>query len=139
MRWIKRAALVLFCLVASTATKGHAQSAGEMLSYCRTVAKAKVTKEAVTLPPGQGPGVCWGAFGTIQSVIVRGPVGEQQPFFLVCAPARSTRIQLIANFVKYVDHHPSSSRAEFFDVALEGLREKFPCPSEGPRVSTKAR
>jgi hypothetical protein len=129
MTWVKRVVLVLFCLIAGTATQGRAQSAGEMLSYCREVAKAKVTGESVTLPAGQGPGVCWGAFGTVQSVIYRARVGER-PFFLVCAPAQSTRIQLITNFVKYADGHQDRLRRDFFDIAVEGLQKKFPCPNE---------
>lgn len=117
----------MWLTVLAAPSTSQAQSTQEMLSFCRAVSASKTTSEGVALPRDFESGVCWGAFAAIQAVIVRARPGEQ-PFLLVCAPPKSTRLQLIAVFVRYSEDHPNRLHEDFMDVALDSLRQAFPCP-----------
>ncbi len=78
------------------------------------------------MPVTHDTGVCWGAFGTIQGLIVWTD-GDGTPILGVCAPANSKRTQLIAIFVLYAKNHPEKYSEGFTRVAIPALREAFPC------------
>lgn len=113
-------------VLAATPTATTAQTAQQMLSACRALAKANVTAEGVAVPQDFDSGVCWGAFATIQTVIVH--VRGEQRLYRVCAPAPSTRTQLVAIFAKYAEDNPRRLHEDFFEVVMDGLRQAFPCP-----------
>jgi Ssp1 endopeptidase immunity protein Rap1a len=102
------------------------ESAQELLSACRPIAKADVRGGHVFFSPTFQPtfqtGQCWGTFSAIQKVIFYVDIG-------VCAPPESTLSQLVAVFVSYAEKHPQRLHEAFFDVALNSLQEAFPCPS----------
>lgn len=93
-----------------------------MFSSCKPLTDAQIKGDTVVLPPGFESGMCWGAFSALQRLIVKAYDG--QPIFRVCAPPKSTRIQL---FVEYARRNPQRLHEDFFDVAVDALRAAFPC------------
>ncbi len=104
-----------------------ADSAQEMLSACRPIARANTgDKRRVTIPDTFKAGKCWGAFTVIQNGIER--VDDRMLLiYNICAPAEITRIQLIAMFVDYAEKNPQRLQEDFFDVFIDALRKAFPC------------
>jgi hypothetical protein len=121
---------LLLCLVALTSV-ASAESVEQMLSSCRWIETAKISagengQVNVNLPQDFESGRCWGAFGVVQDVInIVGPTG---PILSVCAPAKTTRTQLITVFVDYAKRHPTTMSENFFPTVWPVLIEAFPCP-----------
>jgi hypothetical protein len=107
----------------------HAETTEEMVSSCRAISAAKVVGEQVSLPHDFASGVCWGAFASIQTVVTIADQKSMKPFFDVCAPAESTRTQLIQIFLVYAQAHPEEYQKDYFAVALTSMHKAFPCPS----------
>jgi hypothetical protein len=104
-----------------------AETAEEMLSACRPVANAKVTIGGIAMTRDFDSGVCWGAFGAIQSWIFIVGEHHNEPMFHICAPFGGSRSQLVAVFVRYIEKHPEKYGDDFGSVALDSLAESFPC------------
>lgn len=118
--------LLLAVLLIFYLSPAFAESTQEMLSACRSIAKAKVSADNVNLPQDFSTGECWGAFIVVQKVIVL--IDETNiPIHRVCAPANSTRAQLISIFVDYAEKNPQRLHEDFFYVAIDSLRMAFPC------------
>ena len=88
------------------------QSAHELLSECRPIAKANVSGDYVKFPKNYETGHCWGTFAVIQEIIVH--VDESLPIYRVCAPESSSRSQLITVFVDYAEKNPQRLHEDFF-------------------------
>lgn len=121
-----RHSIALLLVILCTAVPAFAESTAEMMSSCTELADANITGDKITFRQNFPSGLCWGAFGSLQRVIVEAHPGGQ-PIFRVCAPANSTRSQLIAVFVEYARRNPQRLHEDFLDVALEALRGAFPC------------
>src|SRR5437764_934354 len=127
MSFCRLAMLALVPLIASTAL---AESAEEMLSSCKKITNdAKISNDRVFMPADFQSGTCWGAFITLQAVIVRTTGEGNTRVFGICSPADSTRTQLILVFVEYARRNPRLLNEEFFSIALQALQEAFPCAS----------
>jgi hypothetical protein len=111
-----------------TSSSASGDTTAEMLSACKRMAEAEVQGDMVAIPQDFRSGVCWGAFITLQDLIVKAHPGGQ-PIFRVCAPPASTRTQLIAVFVDYAKRNPRRLHEDFFEVSLDSLRAVFPCQS----------
>jgi hypothetical protein len=118
--------VALLIVILCTAAPAFAESTAEMVSSCKELADANVRGDTVAIPQDFPSGLCWGAFSSLQRVIVRAYPGGQ-PIFRVCAPPKSTRSQLITVFVEYARRNPQRLHEDFLDVALEALRGAFPC------------
>ena len=116
--------LALLFLV-STGTAANAESAQDFLAGCRTVADAPTTDDHVSFE-GLAAHRCWGAFAVLQE-IVRWGNPDQTRLLGVCPPAQSTRTQLVAVFVEYLNRHPERRHEDFVKVALDALSAVFPC------------
>ena len=116
--------LVLFIEAGLIGLKSaQAESALQMASLCRPVAKSEVTADGVVLMPSTfAAGQCWGAFAAVQTAfhLRDRSVG-------VCLPKESTRLQLIRVFLQYVDQHPESSHEDFVWISILAFDEAFPC------------
>jgi Rap1a immunity proteins len=116
---------VVLLLVPQSAS---AETAEEMLTGCRIVANAAVSDQKVDLPNDREAVKCWGAFTVVQE-LTRWvtPSGRE---FDVCNSATTTRTQLIAVFVAYVDRNPQRRNSNFVEVVFEALKEAFPCKAD---------
>jgi hypothetical protein len=127
--------LLLGILLISCSSSAFAETAQEMLSACRPIAKANLSgsKGKATGPDTFNAGKCWGAFTVIQNAIER--VDDRMLLiYNLCPPAESSKTQLIAMFVDYAEKNPQRLQEEFFDVFLDALRKAFPCqPEKGRR------
>ena len=115
--------LLIFC-----SSSAFADTAQEMLSACRPIARANISggKGKVTGPNTFEAGKCWGAFTVIQNGIER--VDDKMLLIYdICAPAESARTQLIGMFVDYAEKNPQRLQEDFFDVFIDALRKAFPC------------
>ena len=101
------------------------ESTEVMLSACRPIAKAEIFEDKVTIPQDFPAGTCWGAFAVLQEIIRHTDRGRR--VYSICAPANSTRSQLIAVFVDYTGKNPQRLHEDFFNVAVDSLRVSFPC------------
>lgn len=115
--------VVACCLVAVTA---RTQTAAEMLSSCRPVAKADISGDYAAFTQNFETGQCWGAFSVIQQT-ARWGKADQDRLLGVCAPAKSRLSQFIAVFVHYAENHPERLHEDFVRIAYDSLREAFPC------------
>jgi hypothetical protein len=104
-----------------------ADTAEEMLSGCRAIAKLDITDGMIAIPNDFKASYCWGAFAAVQGLIRMKVASEQAPMLRVCVPAKSTRAQLVAVFVAYVERHPEQRHESFESVLLRSLWEPFPC------------
>jgi len=123
--------MTFFCF-AIAANMAHAQTAEEMVSYCKPVSEASIQDDVVNFPRTFETGECWGAFGTLQDA-VRATLSEGKnatPTLLVCAPPESTRTQFVAIFMEYAKKNPQRLHESFFFVAFSALHEAFPCKSK---------
>ena len=105
-------------------------SAEEMLSACRDLPAARVTDGGTSIPQNFDSGMCWGAFGVLQTVIGIVHVDERDKTYSrvlgVCVPSGVTRTQLIAIFVDYAKRNPQRYHEEFFFVVKDALKAAFP-------------
>jgi hypothetical protein len=70
---------------------------------------------------------CWGAFGAIQALSTWTYSNKSFPLLYICAPPESTLLQFIKIFEHYADTHPERLHEEYMRVAVDALREAFPC------------
>jgi len=108
----------------------HAASTQEILSWCKPMTENTeilANGEIRIKPNNIQSGICWGSFGIIQEIITHIYEGGEKPFYEICAPPESTRLQLINIFVVYAKSNPKLHHQDFFDIALESLRDSFPC------------
>jgi Rap1a immunity proteins len=107
-----------------------AETAEEMLAGCRLIANAAVSGQNVALPNDSEAHICWGAFVVVQEQTRWVTSSGSQ--FGACNSPTTTRTQLIAVFVAFVDRNPKRRNDNFVDVAFDALREAFPCKVTSP-------
>lgn len=124
--------LIICTFVATLASFGasqsHAETAEEMLSACRPIIQAKVSDGKIDLPQTFDVGSCWGAFAVLEQVM-RVVDENGKPLLHLCLPANTTRTELIAIFVRYVESHPKLYSENFAIVAVNTMVTTFPCKS----------
>ena len=116
----------LFWLTSALAMSAHAQTAQQLLSACKPIAQGEVSEEGIRFARTYETGLCWGLFSMLQFNIVT--VDERRrPMYAVCAPETSSRAQLVQIFVKFAESVPARLHEEGNRLALESLRQAFPC------------
>jgi hypothetical protein len=103
-----------------------------MLSSCKKLADdvKLLENDKILMPTDFESGKCWGAFATFQSMISLIYIDGKTRIHGVCAPPNGTRTRVIAIFVEYARRNPRRLNEDFILVALDALREAFPCPSK---------
>jgi hypothetical protein len=91
-----------------------------MVSACHDISIAHVSGDQAAFSRTFDSGKCWGAFSVIQQQF-------SSPGFSICAPGESTRTQYVVIFVDYAKRHPERYSEDFLRVAVDALREAFPC------------
>src|SRR5687767_15125308 len=104
---------VVFFLALGSA---RAETAAEMLTGCRLVAKAEASDGSVRLPNNPAVHACWGAMNVLQELSRWVVEGRTLPLFSPCIPARLPRTQWAAVFVAYADKNPGRHGDEFAHV-----------------------
>ena len=117
--------VIALALLLSSPAKAE-DSTQELLSACRPIAEADVTGDYVRFPQTYNTGYCWGVFTGIQKIIVHVDKRKEK-IYGVCAPPESTLSQLIAVFTAYAKKNPQRLHEDYFKVALDSLRDAFPC------------
>ena len=123
MRPVLLSAVVFFFALGSA----RAETAAEMLTGCRLVAKAATSDGSVRLPNNPAVHVCWGALSVLQEFSRWVVEGRALPLFSPCIPAKLPRTQWAAVFVAYADKNPGRRNDEFAHVTLNAMAEEFPC------------
>lgn len=116
---------LLFSLVLLWSSGANAESAQNFLAGCRRIVEAPTSDGKVTLSGDVSEHRCWGAFAVLQELQRWKSDGKR--LLGACPPATSTRTQLIAIFVEYLNRRPERRHEDFVLVALDSLRSAFPC------------
>jgi hypothetical protein len=127
---------LVLVLLAGPAASAQPERTVEMLLACRPLLKAEASGE-VRLPSSNTFkfGQCWGAFEVLDDITRLGG-RDQQRLFEICAPAEATHWASIAAFVKFAENNRKRWHEDFVTVALDALREAYPCstaPAPPPR------
>jgi len=105
-------------------------SAGEILSDCQAIlesSKSSGNAEELELDNTFATGQCWGAFLSLQQIIVTKKEGGKNNLLQICAPRNATLLQLIQVFYVFVHSNPRRQDEPFTKVALAAFRTAFPC------------
>ncbi len=126
------AVLALAIMIMAPAPRVSAEPylTSDMLSDCEAIAKqakSKAKSDEVELDNTFQTGTCWGAFLSIQQLITLKEAGAGSPIFHVCAPEELTLVQIIHVFDAYNRRHPKQASEAYTIVALNALRDAFPC------------
>ena len=113
----------VFCLLCFGTCR--AESTEEMVSACHDISIAHISGDQAAFPSDFDSGKCWGAFMVLQSTLRL--VVKDTLALGVCAPNDSTRTQLVVIFVDYAKRHPERYSDDFVRVAVDALKEAFPC------------
>jgi hypothetical protein len=120
MKAIRHAVVgLLLVLLVGSAASAQTETAVDMLLTCRTFLR-EASNDSFT------SGQCWGAFAALQG-IARLDASGQQRRFEICVPATVPRESLIAAFVTFAENHPKRWHEDFVVVALDVLRDTYPC------------
>lgn len=129
LRHKKLTLLLFFGMLLVGSPKLHAETTEVLLSDCRPVTQAKVTASGeVVMNADFESGFCWGAFATIDQMLMTINSKTKNPIFNVCLPKNHTRYQMIAIFVRYAEKHPDRYNEDSPWVAFDAAKEAFPCP-----------
>lgn len=105
----------------------HAETADDMLAGCRLIANATISDQKVNVPSDPDAYKCWGAFTVIQELTLYVTASGSHLYVDICSPGTTTRMQMAAIFVAYVDSHPQRGDDNFTMVAFDALKAAFPC------------
>jgi len=119
--------IVLLVLFACSIKPLHADKTQDLLSRCRPLTHARTSGNSVEMKEDFESGYCWGAFATIDQMLMAYTPATKQPLFNVCLPNDHTRYQMISIFVLYAEKHPERYNEDVPWVAFDAAREAFPC------------
>jgi hypothetical protein len=121
---IIRATIVLWLF----AFPAWAESALQVQSWCTAIVNAPIRSDgSFFLEATPESNFCWGAFAAVQGLSAGKYAGES--LLRICAPTKSTRIEMIKIFSNFLNKHPEQSHLDFIPVAMCALWEAFPCPN----------
>lgn len=124
-------ALAFFIFFVSNSKVVQANTALDMQGSCEALINDTrvIGGGQIIIDRFSGGEKCFGAFLVIQRVssLVHEEEGGYRSMFNVCPPEESTLMQLVRIHVNYVNDNPRRLHDDFFFVALDGIREAFPC------------
>lgn|SRR5665213_260850 len=78
------------------------------------------------LIPSNNTFLAGACFGTIEAIIKFERLFP--PGVKACPPTGITRVQAVQAVIKYLDNHPADLDKEFAGLAMDALRDAWPCP-----------
>jgi len=105
-------------------------SAAEILADCQSIlqsAKSSKNQDELDLENTFSNGTCWGAFLSIQQIIVTKIEGEKNSILQICAPPETTSLQIIQIFDVFARGNARRQDEPFTKIAIAALRSAFPC------------
>ncbi len=105
-------------------------SAEEMYGDCQAIlssAKSQENSGELELDNTFATGTCWGAFLSLQQIIVTKRQGGKNTILNICVPPDATLLQLIQVFGLFVQSNTERKDEPFTKVAIAAMRSAFPC------------
>jgi hypothetical protein len=118
-------AVVMLCF---TCVSSRAETAGEVSGRCAVYDNAVAgPDQRVTAAQSEYSQTCWGAFASLQDLMVVVEQRGNKPILEICAQPESTRLELVHVFRHYVREHAEHEHEPFGIVLLASMRSAFPC------------
>jgi len=108
-------------------------TAADMLADCKSilsVTKPGANPDELELEDTFATGNCWGAFLTVQQLLITRLEADKHPLMRVCVPEGVSLTQLIQIFERFTRLHPERQTEPFTTVAVAALRSGFPCSGQ---------
>jgi hypothetical protein len=120
--------------LATSAQAAPVYSAGKMTALCAAIERAPVTPSGeIQVPDTFDSGVCWGYFSTFPAMlgITRyASYPDKNVSFKACPQKPGIMVErIIAIFLEYAKKHPARYQEDAVFVALDAMKEAFPCPA----------
>ncbi|ADP71569.1 hypothetical protein Rvan_2345 [Rhodomicrobium vannielii ATCC 17100] len=129
-RWIA-AVLAIFWLAMTGAVQADdGYTAADMLADCKPIlrlAKPGSNPDELELEDTFATGNCWGAFLTVQQLLITRLETDRDPLLQVCVPEGVSLLHLIQIFDRFARLNPARQTEPFTTVAMAALRSGFPC------------
>ncbi len=119
-----------FIFLGSAVHADDRYTAGEMLTDCQAIIQASKTSgnsDELELDNTFATGTCWGAFLSLQQVVVTRFEGGKNTLLHTCVPQSATFLQIIQVFYLFAQSNPERQQEPFTKVAIAALRSAFPC------------
>ena len=122
---------VLVLLVSSGIPRAEEKyTAKDMQADCEGViqsARSAKNPDELELENSFASGTCWGAFLSLQQIIVTKKEGGKNFMLQICAPPQTTLLQIILLFDLFVRSNTERQQEPFTKVAIAALRSAYPC------------
>jgi hypothetical protein len=124
---------VIAFLYLTAASAGLAQekyTSKEMLADCQQIIRSTTKNgdsDNVELENDFPSGTCWGAFLSLQQLMVMKIEGSKSSLLQICAPPAATLVQLIRLFDVYARVNADIQNEPFTIAAISALRAAYPC------------
>jgi hypothetical protein len=131
-KWTGAAGAALAMMALGFAPCVWADTAQEMAGYCQPYRAAVVTGPGeIKVDADANSQYCWGAFSAVQDLGNLALGKAQRATLRLCLPSKSTRLELLKVFLRYMDQHPELGHYTFGQVVVRALEQAFPCPVGG--------
>jgi hypothetical protein len=135
---MKKTAGVLFAGIVLLLSNGavHAEdkySAGELFADCQAIvqsSKGAGVAEELELDNTFATGTCWGAFLSLQQIVVTKKEGGKNTLLNLCVPQNATMLNMIQVFALFLQSNQKRQEEPFTKVAIAALRSAYPCKGE---------
>ena len=121
-------------LAVAVARPAAAQTAERMSAYCKTVAESDHASLArLRFKQEYGDGICVGFFWAILGAAgdLKGEESDAKPLLHICRPEKTSVIQMVKVYRKYVQTRPEEGKENAFMMAVKALTAAYPCPTPG--------
>ncbi|MBT3070210.1 hypothetical protein KKP04_04920 [Rhodomicrobium sp. Az07] len=129
-RWTAAVLAIVWLAMAGAVQADDGYTTADMLADCNSIlrlAKPGANPDELELEDTFTTGHCWGAFHTVQQLLITRLETDNDPLLRICVPEGVSLLQLIQIFDRYARLNPDSQTEPFTAVAMAALRSGFPC------------
>jgi hypothetical protein len=108
-------------------------TAGDLFTDCQAIvqsSKGAGNAEELELDNTFATGACWGAFLSLQQIVVTKKEGGRNALLNLCVPQSATTLHMIQVFTLFLQSNPKRQDEPFTKVAIAALRSAYPCKGE---------